>query len=147
MAENAIMLLLPVVANCRRRYGRVARISNSFLVVYLYRLLEFVWWSWFGRRHQQLMYQRKCKNKRNTPYILVPHREPTPQRRYLVSTFFTARLCSLAVWIVSSGRLTVMTGPCAAHRLPLSASSAPRKHSHWTLKHRDFLHQLLLGLI
>lgn len=37
-------------------------------------------------------------------------------------------------------------GPCAVHRLPLPDSSAPRQHGHWTLKHRDLLHQLLLGV-
>ena len=42
MAENAIMLLLPVVTNCRRcrRYGRIVLLVYTFLVVYLYRLLE-----------------------------------------------------------------------------------------------------------
>lgn len=45
MAENLIMLSLPVVTNCRRS-GRV--VWAPIRSLYLYELLEFVWWSWSG---------------------------------------------------------------------------------------------------
>jgi hypothetical protein len=71
VAENAIMLLLPVVTNCRcRRYGRVVEISYTFRMVYSYiagvRVVVEAW----RRRHQQHIYQSKYKNMA-TPHIYL----------------------------------------------------------------------------
>ena len=56
MAENLIMLSLPVVINCRRRRcGYIVSIPHTFLVfvwIVGVRVVVLVW----RRRHQQLIY-------------------------------------------------------------------------------------------
>jgi hypothetical protein len=61
VAENLIMLTLPVVRNCCRRYDCVVSMPHTFLVfvcIVGVRMVVLVW----RRRHQQLIYQRKYKN-------------------------------------------------------------------------------------
>jgi hypothetical protein len=84
VAENAIVLLLPKVTNCRRcrrcrRSGVVVLIPHTFLVVYLYGSLESEWVALVWRRgHQQLIYSGKYKKHGITPHISTSHRELSP---------------------------------------------------------------------